>query len=134
MPITVIAQIPNPTVPPNLAVGGLMIFTGVVECVFKGDDTGGITRDTLSFTVGRVNLGTATDPPTAGCAISPASIAFDGSVDNALWAVDSAAVTNFLNEDSGSGTADLQVVANLAVRGADGVVLRVNYAVFYFPA
>ncbi len=35
MPIAVIAQNPNPTVPPSLAVGGLMIFTGVVECVFK---------------------------------------------------------------------------------------------------
>lgn len=134
MSIAVIAQNPNPTVPPSLALGGLMIFTGVLECAFKGDDTGEITRDTLSFRVGRVNLGTATDPPTAGCVISPASIAFDGSVDNALWAVDSATATSFHNEDSGSGTADLQVVANLAVRGANGAILRVNYAVFYFPA
>ena len=84
--------------------------------------------------MGRVNLGTATEPPTAGCVMSPASIAFDGPVDNALWAVDGAAVTNFLNVDSGSGTADLEVVANLAVRGLHGIILRVNYAVFYFPA
>ena len=42
MPIAVIAQNPNPTVPPSLAVGGLMIFTGVVECVFKGTIRAGL--------------------------------------------------------------------------------------------
>jgi hypothetical protein len=133
MSIAVVAQSPNPTVPPNLVVGGLMIFSGVIECVFRGVDTGAITRDTITFTVGRVNLGTGIDPPTAGCVVSPASIAFDGPVGNALWAVDNARVTEFVNLDSGSGTSDLQVVANLAVRGANGIVLRVNYAIFYFP-
>lgn len=60
----------------------------------------------------------------------PASVAFDGAVNNALWAVDSAQVMNCVNEDHGSGTADLQIVANLALRGANGMILRVGYLVF----
>jgi hypothetical protein len=134
MAIAVTAQSPNQTIPPNLAVGGLMILSGVIECVFKGDNPGGITRDTLTFTVGRVNLGTGTAPPTAGCIMSLASFAYDGAVNDALWAVDSAQVPGFVNEDRGSGTAELQVVGNLAVWGLDGMILRVNYVVFYFPA
>lgn len=49
-------------------------------------------------------------------------------------AVESANVTDFVDIDRGSGTADLQVVANFAVRGHDTFILRVNYTVFYFPA
>ena len=29
---------------------------------------------------------------------------------------------------------DLQVIANLAVRGLNGIILRVNYVVFFFPS
>ena len=63
--------------------------------------------------------------------MSPASIAYDGIVSNALWAVDSASVPAFVNIDRGTGTADLQVVGNLAVRGLNGVFLRVNYIIFF---
>jgi hypothetical protein len=133
MAIQVIAVSPNQTIPPCLALGGLQIFSGILECLFKGDAQGGIARDTLSFTVGRVNLGSAAAPPVASCTVSLASFGYDGPGDP-LWAVDSTQVTNFLNEDRGTGTADLQVVSNLAVRGANGFILRVNYVLFYFPA
>ena len=48
-----------------------------------------------------------------------------------VWAVDSASVPAFVNLDRGTGTADLQVVGNLAVRGLNGVFLRVNYIIFF---
>jgi hypothetical protein len=134
MAITVIALHPNQSFPPNLAAGGLTILSGVVECVFRGSDTGDITRDTLTFTVGRVNFPGITTSPIASCIMSPASFAYDGAVTNALWAVDSTSVPAFINVDSGSGTADLQVVGNLAIRGSNGVILRVNYIVFYVPS
>ena len=95
---------------------------------------GGVTRDTLSFTVGPVNFPGAALPPVASCIVSLASFAYDGVVADALWAVDSSGVPSFVNIDSGIGTANLEVVANLAVRGLNGVILRVNYIVFYFPA
>ena len=100
----------------------MRILSGVVECLFKGAPTGDVTRDTLTFNVGRVNLGTGVGP-TASCTMSLASFAYDGVVNNALWAVDGANVAAFVNEDSGSGTADLEVTGNLAVRGLNGVVL-----------
>jgi hypothetical protein len=125
---------PNQTIPPGTASGGLHIFSGIVECVFKGDASGVITRDTMSFTVGRVNFAGLTSPPVASCTMSPASIAYDGTVADALWAIDSTQVPNFVNIDSGSGTADLQVIANLAVRGGNGMVLRANYILFFIPS
>ncbi len=133
MPITVITVHPNPTIPPTLAMGGMTVLSGIVECVFKGTGSGDLTRDTLIFTVGRVNLGSS-PTPTASCVVSLASIAFDGAVNNALWAVDGASVNQFVNLDRGSGTADLEITANLAVRGGNGIVLRVNYVVFQFPS
>ena len=66
--------------------------------------------------------------------MSPASIAYDGAVANVLWAIDSAEVIDFVNITSGGGTADLQVVANLAVRGSNAMVLRANYILFYVPS
>jgi hypothetical protein len=135
MAIQVIAVNPNQTIPPGTgAPGGLRIFSGVVQCVFKGQPSGEITRDTLTFTVGRVNFPGATLPPVASCIASLASFGHDGSENDSLWAVDNANVTNFLHIDSGSGTADLEVVVNLAIRGSDTFILRVNYTVFYFPA
>lgn len=131
MPISVIAINANQAIPPSLALGGTRILSGVVECAFNGAATGEVTRDTLTFNVGRVNLGTGV-APTASCIMSPASFAYDGAVNDALWAVDGANVSSFVNEDRGSGTADLQIIANLAVRGVSGVVLRVNYIVFHF--
>ena len=133
MAISVIAINANQAVPPSLALGGMRILSGVVECVFKGAATGEITRDTLTFNVGRVNLGTGFGP-TASCTVSPCSFGYDGAVNDALWAVDGASVSGFANEDRGSGTADLQITANLTVRGLSGVVLRVNYIVFHFPS
>jgi hypothetical protein len=133
MPITVIASHPNQPIPPSLALGGMRILSGVVECLFKGDGTGDVTRDTLTFNVGRVNLGTGIGP-TASCVMSLASFAYDGPVSNPLWAVDGANITGFVNEDSGSGTADLQLTGNLAVRGPSGMILRINYIVFHFPS
>ena len=115
----------NQTVKKN----GLQIFSGIVEFVFKGQPSGGVARDTLSFSVGRIDLGTGIF--TASCTMSPASFGFDGVVNDALWAVDGIASISFVNEDRGSGTGDLQVVANLAVRGANGLILRVNYILFY---
>jgi hypothetical protein len=134
VPISVIAVNANQPIPPSLALGGLRILSGVVECVFKGAASGEITRDILTFNVGRVNLGTGGIGPITSCTISPASFAYDGAVSDALWAVDGANVSGFVNEDRGTGTADLQITANLAVRGLSGVVLRVNYIVFHFPS
>lgn len=133
MAISALAVHPNQTMPPSLALGGMRIFSGIVECLFKGAATGEVTRDTLTFNVGRVNLGTGVGP-TASCTMSLASFAYDGVVSNALWAVDGANVTGFVNEDRGSGTADLQITGNLAVRGLNGVVLRINYIVIHFPS
>jgi hypothetical protein len=134
MTIAVLAQLPNQNIPPSLGLGGLMILSGVIECVFKGNNDGSIARDTLTFNVGRVNFPGSATTPRASCIMSVASFAFDGPVTDALWAVDSAEVTSFHNVDSGSGTADLEVVGHLAVRGANGTILRVNYTVFYFPS
>jgi hypothetical protein len=125
MAIFVNSVIPNQTV----AKAGIQIFSGIVEFVFKGPANGGIARDTLAFTVARINLGTGIF--TASCTISPASFAYDGAVNDALWAVDNVAAITFVNEDRGTGTGDLQVVANLAVRGKNGLILRVNYILFY---
>ena|SRR5215210_4682153 len=131
MAIQVIAVNPNKTIPPGTAQGGLHIFSGIVQCIFKGNSGGDVVRDTLTFTVGRVNFPGITVAPTAGCTVSLASFGNDGVGYDALWAVDSAQVTRFLNVDSGSGTADVEVVANLAVRGAQSFILRVNYNLFY---
>jgi hypothetical protein len=133
MPITVLATHPNQPIPPSLALGGIRVLSGVLECLFKGDGTGGVTRDTMTFNVGRVNLGTGVGP-TASCVVSLASFAYDGAASNLLWAVDAANVTAFVNEDRGSGIADLQVTANLAVKGPNAMILRVNYIVFHFPS
>src|SRR5204863_1355988 len=97
MTISVIAIHSNQTIPPGTAMGGLHIFSGIVECLFKGDASGAITRDTLSFTVGRVNFSGLTTHPIASCTMSPASIAYDGAVANVLWAIDSAEVIDFVN-------------------------------------
>jgi hypothetical protein len=133
MTISIVSISPNQTVPQGLTAPiALQIFSGVIELAFKGNSNDGVLRDTLRFTVGRVNLGPTTTP-IASAVISLASIAYDGAVNNALWAVDSATVPSFVNLDSGSGTADLQVVAELAIRGLNGIILRINYNVFYFP-
>jgi hypothetical protein len=133
MPLTVLAAHPNQPIPPSLALGGMRILSGVLECLFKSDATGGITRDTVTFNVGRVNLGTGVGP-TASCVVSLASFAYDGAASNLLRAVDAATVTAFVSEDGGSGTAGLRVTANLAVKGPNGMILRVNYIVFHFPS
>ena len=132
MAISVLAVHANPNIPPTLAIGGISILTGVIEILFKGDSNTDVTRDTLSFSVGRVNLGPS--GPTAACVMSVASFAYDGPATNALWAVDSAMVTGYSNVDRGSGTADLDVIGNLATRGLNGMILRVNYTIFYFPS
>lgn len=110
------------------------IFTGIIECVFKGDAAGGLTRDALIF-----NIPDITNPVDlridissflgASGTVSLTSIAFDGVVNDALWAVDDTSV-GLANEDRGTGTANVQVSASLAVRGPNGIILRVNYTVF----
>lgn len=134
MAISVIAVHPNQNIPSNLAIGGITILSGIIECLFKGHVSGGITRDSLTFTVGPVNFPGITAPPKASCTMSLASFVYDGAVSDALWAVDNTNVPAFVNEDRGSGTAHLEVVGNLAVRGPNGMVLRVNYIVFYSPS
>ena len=133
MAISVDNMIPNPTIPPRVAQGGLQVLSGIVECRFRGD-VAGTGRDTLTFNVGPVTFTGQSGPPIASCTVSLASFGFDGAGSDALWAVDSAEVTNFVNQDKDSGTADLEVVANLAVRGEAGLILRVNYSLFYTPS
>lgn len=131
MAIAVTSVNQNQMIPPSNGQPGPHILSGVVEFNFWGDnDSGVVTRDTLTFNVGPVNFSN-TMPPTASCVVSPASFAFNGVANDALWAVDSASVVNFANPDRGSGTAELVVVANLAVRGTNGVMLRANYSVYY---
>jgi hypothetical protein len=79
----VLATHPNEPIPPRLALGGIKVLSGVLECLFKGDGTGGVTRDTVTFNVGRVNLGTGVGP-TASCVVSLASFAYDGAASNLL--------------------------------------------------
>jgi hypothetical protein len=124
MSITALAVNPNPTI----QIPGLNIYTGVVECVFKGED-GSIARDTLSFVVTDPPISLVVSPVQASCVVSLASFGYDGPVTDALWAVDSVSV-NPINEDRGSGTAQLQVSAALAVKGLNGFIVRVNYSIF----
>jgi hypothetical protein len=79
MAISVISVHPNQAIPPSLALGGMRILNGVVECLFKGAPTGDVTRDTLTFNVGRVNLGTGVGP-TASCTMLLASFAYRAGV------------------------------------------------------
>jgi hypothetical protein len=124
MAITAQVLHPNPTI----QVPGLSIYTGVVECLFKGPATG-IARDTLSFIITEPRISLVIQPVQASCIVSIASFAYDGAVNDALWAVDSTAIS-VVNEDRGTGTAQVQVFADLAVRGLNGIILRVNYSLF----
>ena len=87
------------------------IFTGTVICVFRGDAekdaSGEVTRDELSFNLPdiespadlRIDIASFLG---ASGTVSLTSFAFDGVVNNALWAVDDTSV--FLtNLDSGTG-------------------------------
>jgi len=124
MTVTATAINPNPTI----QAPGLSIYSGIVECLFTGQATG-ISRDTLSFIITDPRISLVIQPVEASCVVSLASFAFDGAVNDALWAVDRSTVAP-VNLDSGSGTAQLQVFADLAVRGQHGLILRVNYTVF----
>jgi hypothetical protein len=102
--------------------------------VFRGAPSD-ITRDTLSFLLRDPNeelaeLRIGIDQfRRASATVSLASFAYDGNVNDALWAVDSASA-DLANLDRGTGTANVQVTAALAVRGVNDIVLRVNYSVF----
>lgn len=124
--MAIIAQALHPN--PTIQVPGLSIYTGIVECLFRGSPAG-ISRDTLSFIITDPRISLVIQPPQASCIVSLASFAYDGAVNDALWAVDSTAV-NTVNEDRGTGTAQVQVFADLAVRGLNGIILRVNYSLF----
>lgn len=115
----------------------LTIFTGVVLIAFKGTSPAadGVTRDVLAFNLRdpneelaalRINL---TSFQGATCSVALTSLAFDGPVTDALWAVDGSSA-GLANEDRGSGTANIQVSAALAVRGVNGIVLRVSYTAY----
>jgi hypothetical protein len=69
------------------------------------------------------------EPVQASGIVSLASFGYDGPVADPLWAVDRTTVST-TNEDRGTGTAQLQVFADMAVRGLNGLVLRVNYSVY----
>jgi hypothetical protein len=107
---------------------GLSIYSGVVECVFKGGDAA-ITRDTLSFVIAEPRISLVFQPVQASGLVCLASFGYDGPVTDALWAVDRTSVST-TNEDRGSGTAQLQVFADVAVRGLNGLILRINYSVY----
>ena len=77
MAIAVNAILANANVPASLAVPGLHVLSGVVECFFKGDGSGNVIRDTLTFSVGRVNLGSG-DPKLLSCVGSPAKTLHSG--------------------------------------------------------
>ena len=124
MAIAVTALHPNTTI----QAPGLSIYSGVAECLFVGPATD-VARDTLSFIIPQPRISLVHQPVEASCVVSLASFAFDGPVDNALWAVDGTSVTT-VNEDRGTGTAQLEVFAQLAVRGLRGLILRVNYSVY----
>jgi hypothetical protein len=124
MTLAITALHPNTTI----QAPGLSIYSGVVECIFRGASSG-IARDALVFVIPDPRISLVHQPVQAGCVLSLASFAFDGPVTDALWAVDGASVGT-INEDRGTGTAQLQVFANLAVRGLNGLILRVNYSVY----
>jgi len=107
---------------------GLNIYSGVVECVFKGGDAT-ITRDTLTFVLPDPRISLVFQPVQASSVVSVASFGFDGSAGNPLWAVDRTSVAT-INEDRGTGTAQLQVFADLAIRGQNAFIVRVNYSVY----
>src|SRR5271157_6561424 len=131
MSISVLGISPNPTIqathlstPPNVNTD-VTIFTGVIECAFKGDSSGvtdaaGVTRDTLSFNIPdpnnptdlRIDIGSFFG---ASGTLSMTSFAYEGVVNSALWAVDDTGVV-LTNVDSETATTNVQVVANLAVR------------------
>ena len=107
---------------------GFSIYSGVVECVFKSGDAA-IARDTLSFVITEPRISLVFQPVQASGLVSLASFGYDGPVTDALWAVDRTSVST-INEDRGSGTAQLQVFADIAVRGLNGLILRINYSVY----
>lgn len=124
MALSVAALHPNTTI----VVPGLIIYSGIAECLFTAP-INGIARDTLSFILPDPRISLIHQPIEAACVVSPASFAFDGPVSDALWAVDSTSVAT-VNEDRGTGTAQLKIFADLAVRGLHGLILRVNYSVY----
>jgi hypothetical protein len=115
----------------------LTIFTGVVLIAFKGTSPGpdGVTRDVLAFNLRDPNEELADLRISllafqgATCSLALASLAYDGPVTDALWAVDdsSAQLTNI---DRGTDTANIQLSAGLAVRGVNGIILRVSYTAY----
>ena len=124
MAISVTSVNPNQTI----QAPGLSIYSGVVECVFKGGGAG-IARDTLSFVITQPRISLVFQPVQASGIVSLASFGYDGPVTDALWAVDRTSVST-TDEDRGSGTAQLQVFADMAVRGLNGLILRINYSVY----
>lgn len=115
----------------------LTIFTGVVMIAFKGTSPGpdGIARDALAFNLRDPNEELADLRISllafqgATCSMGPASLAYDGPVTDALWAVDDFSAS-LANEDRGSGTANIQLSAGLAARGDNDIILRINYTAY----
>jgi hypothetical protein len=100
----------------------------VVECVFRRGGAS-ITRDTLTFVIPDPRISLVFQPVQASGIVSVASFGFDGSVSDALWAVDRTSVAT-INEDKGTGTAQLQIFAYLAIQGQNAFIVRVNYSVY----
>jgi hypothetical protein len=74
MTISIVSVTPNQTVPRELTAPiALRIFSGMIELVFKGNTNNTVLRDSLTFTVGRVNFPGLTTSPMASAVVSPAS-------------------------------------------------------------
>jgi hypothetical protein len=124
MAITVTSVNPNQTI----QAPGVSIYSGVVECVFKSGGAS-ITRDTLTFVIPDPRISLVFQPVQVSSVVSVASFGFDGSAGNPLWAVDRTSVAT-INEDRGTGTAQLQVFVDLAIRGQNAFIVRINYSVY----
>jgi hypothetical protein len=124
MAITVTSVDPNQTIQAT----GLSIYSGVVECVFQSGDAS-IKRDTLTFVIPEPRISLVIQPVQASGVASVASFGVDGSASDPLWAVDRTSVAT-TNEDRGTGTAQLQVFADLAIRGQNAFIVRINYSVY----
>src|SRR5437870_350509 len=104
MAISVIAHHPNRTVPTVNTASEHRILSGVVECSFKGQSNQDITRDSLSFTIGEVDVGSLATAVMSGIAW-PASFGHDGGSTAPLWSVESLEVVGFSNIASGTSIA-----------------------------
>jgi hypothetical protein len=99
-------------------------LTGLVLIDFGGAPGGQFVRDTLRFSVPIPDLPAGQGLQLTHWApfVTLNAISNDGTATDALWAVDTFAVTN-----AGPPLRSIDVAASLAVRDVDGFILRVGY-------